>query len=145
MEEIGLEVNVVKVPWLSVVKEMSNMTTSPHLVSVFVSAHYPEAGSLLESRYHSKSADTWEQNEWLLNETLDHMIEDALSTVNTTERFKKYAEIEKAIMELCPSIFLFDHMIKLVHQDYVKLPADEGIYTGIMGYDLDGRTMEVLS
>jgi len=145
MEEIGLEVNVVKVPWLSVVKEMTNMSTSPHLVSVFVAAHYPEAGSLLESRYHSKSADTWEQNEWLLNETLDHMIEDALSTVNTTERFKKYAEIEKAIMELCPSIFLFDHMIKLVHQDYVKLPADEGIYTGIMGYDLDGRTMEVLS
>jgi len=68
MEEIGLEVNVVKVPWLSVVKEMTNMSTSPHLVSVFVAAHYPEAGSLLESRYHSKSADTWEQNEWLLNE-----------------------------------------------------------------------------
>ncbi len=145
LQEIGLKVNVVKVPWLRVVEEMANITTSPHMVSVFVAAHYPEAGSLLESRYDSKSADTWEQNEWLLNKTLDHMIEDALSTVNTTERFKKYAQIELAIMKLCPSIFLFDHMIKVVHQDYVKLPADEGHYTGVMGYDFDGRAIEVLS
>ncbi len=145
LQEIGLKVNVVKVPWLRVVEEMANITTSPHMVSVFVAAHYPEAGSLLESRYTSQSADTWEQNEWLLNETLDHMIEDALSTIDRTERFQKYAQIERAIMELCPSIFLFDHMVKVVHQDYVKLPADEGHYTGVMGYDFDGRVIEVLS
>ena len=145
LQEIGLKVNVVKMPWLSVVEEMANISTSPHMVSVFVSAHYAEAGSLLESKYHSKSADTWEQNEWLLNDTLDHMIEKALSTIDTNERYQEYAEIQRAIMELCPSIFLFDHMLKVVHQDYVKLPQDEGYYTGVMGYDFDGRLIEVLS
>ena len=56
MNEIGIEVNIVKVPWMSVVEEMSNIDTSPNIVTIFVSPHYAEAGSLLESRYHSNSS-----------------------------------------------------------------------------------------
>jgi len=144
-QEIGLRVNVVKVPWLSVIKEMANETDSPHIVSIFVSAHYPEAGSLLESKYHSKTAASWEQNEWLLNDTIDHMIEDALSTIDTEERYAKYYQIQKVIMDICPDVFVMEHMIKLVYQDYVDWPAAHGSYTGVMGYDIDGRTIQMLS
>lgn len=142
---IGLKVKVVKVPWLTMIQKLANMTTSPNIASVFVASNYPEAGSLLESKYLSKNAASWEQNEWLLNKTLDNMIEDALSTVNKTARFKKYAEIQHVIMQLCPDIFVLEHWMKFVYQDYIKWPAGEGKYTGVMGYDIDCRYIEVLS
>jgi len=141
--DLGLRVNIVETPWLTMIEEMAKPETSPHIETIFVALHYPEAGSLLESRYHSKSAPTWEQNEWLLNATLDAMIEDALSTIDQEERFEKYAEIQRVIMDMCPSLFLFDHMIEMAYQTYVDWPAARGEVIPIMGYNIDPRTIQV--
>ena len=144
MAEIGIKVNVVKVPWLSVVEEMADMETSPNIVSVFVAPHYPEAGSILESRYHSKSAATWEQNEWLLSDEVDSMIEDAIATINRDERFRKYGEIQDYIVDLSPSLFLFDQVEKHAYQAcYVSWPAAQGNFIPVMGYNMDARRIEV--
>lgn len=144
MEKLGLKVKVVKIPWLKAVEEMAKLETSPHIISIFVAPHYPEAGSLLESRYHSKSAPTWEQNEWLLNETIDRMIEDALSALDINERFKKYCEIQKLIIEMSPSLFLFELLSKFAYQSYyVDWPAAEGKVPIVMGYQIDGRFIKV--
>ncbi len=146
MQKIGLKVKIVKVPWTKVVDEMAKEETSPHIVSIFVAAHYAEAGSLLESRYHSKSAATWEQNEWLLDPKLDKMIEDALSTIDRQARFKKYCEIEKYITDLSPSLFLFQQISKFAYQSsYVIWPQAQGKdIIPVMGYNIDGRTIQVL-
>jgi len=145
MQKIGLKVNIVKVPWTKVVDEMAKLETSPHIVSVFVAAHYAEAGSLLESRYHSKSAPTWEQNEWLLNSTIDKMIEDAISTIDRNERFKKYCEIQRIVVDQAYGLNLFQQIMKFAyHADYVKWPQGEGRdINPVMGYNIDGRTIEV--
>ena len=143
-EVLGLEVKVVKVPWLKAVEEMAKQETSPHIISIFVAPHYPEAGSLLESRYHSKSAATWEQNEWLLNETIDRLIEDALSTLDKEERFSKYCELQRILTEMSPSLFLFELISKFAYQSsYVYWPAAEGKAPIVMGYQIDGRFIKV--
>jgi len=144
MAEIGINVKVVKVPWMSVVEEMAQLETSPHIVSVFDSSHYPEAGSLLESRYHSSSAPTWEQNEWLLDPQLDAMIEDALATVDREDRFAKYAEIQNYIVDLCPTIFLFEQVEKHAYQSaYVDWPTARGEVNPVMGYNMAARFIKV--
>jgi len=143
-EAIGLTVKVVKTPWGSMITEMADQDLSPNIETVFVAAHYAEAGSLLETRYHSKSAATWEQNEWLLNTTIDAMIEDALSTMNITERYEKYEDLERYLLDLCPSLFLFDHLVKYSYQPYVIWPNVLGESIPVMGYNIDGRTIEVL-
>ncbi|MFB0513966.1 MAG: ABC transporter substrate-binding protein [Candidatus Bathyarchaeia archaeon] len=142
--DIGLTVKVVKTPWGKMITDMANQALSPNIETVFVAAHYAEAGSLLETRYHSKSAATWEQNEWLLNATIDAMIEDALSTVNITERYEKYEELELYLLDLCPSLFLFDHLVKYSYQPYVVWPNVLGESIPVMGYNIDGRTIEVV-
>lgn len=144
MEEIGIKVKVVKVPWLSVVEEMASMEASPNIVSVFVAPHYPEAGSILKSRYHSDSAKTWEQNEWLLDPELDAMIDDAIATIDRAQRFAKYGAIQERIMELCPSLFLFDHLERHAYQTYIDWPAAKGIVNPVMGYDFDARQIQIL-
>ncbi len=144
MADIGIDVKVVKVPWMSVVDEMAKEETSPNIVSVFDSSHYPEAGSLLESRYHSSSAATWEQNEWLLDETLDAMIEDSIATIDRAERFAKYSEIQQYIVDLCPTIFLFEQVEKHAYQAaYVEWPVANGVVNPVMGYNLAARFIKV--
>jgi len=144
MAEIGINVKVVKVPWMSVVEEMGALETSPHIVTVFDSSHYPEAGSLIESRYHSSSAPTWEQNEWLLDEELDARIEAAIRTVDQGERFAAYAAIQHELTDLCPTIFLFEQVEKHAYlANAIDWPTARGEVNPIMGYNLAARFIKI--
>jgi len=145
MADIGIKVKVVKVPWMSVIDEMAQMETSAHIVTVFDSPHFPEAGSLIESRYHSSSAPTWEQNEWLLDPELDALIERSIATVDRTERFALYAQIQHTIVDLCPSIFPFEDVERHAYRsDRIVWPAAEGEVNPIMGYPFAARLIRIL-
>jgi peptide/nickel transport system substrate-binding protein len=143
MNEIGIKVNIVKVPWMSVVEEMSNIDTSPNIVSIFVSPHYAEAGSLLESRYHSNSAASWEQNEWLQDPAIDGMIESAMSTIDRDRRFQIYRDIQQKLDEITPSLYLFEQAQKHAYQSYIDWPAARGESIPVMGYDFAARFIQV--
>ncbi len=144
MEEIGLKVNVVKVPWLSVVEGMTKMDTTPNAVSIFVVAHYAEAGSILSSRYHSHSTGTWEQGEWLMDPEIDSLIEDALATVDYNKRLQKYYEVQRKIVELYPSVYVYEHVVLRAYQSaYVDYPAARGEIIPVAEYELDFRWFQV--
>jgi peptide/nickel transport system substrate-binding protein len=138
MSAINITVNVVQTPWMNMISEMANITSAPHIETIFVAPHYAEAGSMLESRYHSRSCGTWEQNEWLQNTTLDGLIEDAVGTINSTERFQKYRAIQHQIVDMCPSIFMFEQLEQHAYQSYyVDWPAAQGApINPVMGYNL---------
>ena len=144
LADIGIDAKIVKVPWMSIVEEMANIETSPNVVGVFVGPHYPEAGALLESRYKSESVATWEQNEWLQDEKFDAMIEDAIATVDREERFAKYGKIQHYIVDLCPSLFLFDQIQKNGYQaTYIDWWSARGEAIPIMGYNFAARFIKV--
>lgn len=136
MAEIGIPVEIVSMPWLSVVENTSKQETSPHLVSIYVSSDLPEAGPLLKQRYHSSTAATWSQNEWLLDPELDAAIDDALATLDPEERFAKYRAIQADLAERAPSIFVYDQVEKHAYQSYVDWPAARGEVIPVMGYNL---------
>lgn len=141
----GLDVVLVKTPWTLVVQEMANENTTAHIYNILVDSDYPEAGALLSSRYASAGTGSWKQGEWLENSTIDSMIQDALSTVNTTERFIKYQNIQQQIMDICPSIFIYDIRITVAIQNYVTIPnvANPNQAQTIMGYDRVFRLWEI--
>lgn len=144
MAEIGIKVNVVRTPWMSMIDEMADIEASPHIETIYVAPHYPEAGSMLESRYHSNSAATWEQNEWLLDPVFDAAIEEAIKTVDIEERFAKYRELQDYILDLCPSIFMNDQLERHAYQTYIDWPAARGNVIKVMGYNMDARFIKVL-
>ena len=124
MADLGISVKIVKEPWLSMIETMASEDLSPNIVVVYNSVHFPEVGGDV-MRYHSESAPTWEQNEWLLDETLDAMIEEALETVDQMERFEKYAEIQQYIYDLCPTVYVLQTTTLRAVQDYVVNPYVE--------------------
>ncbi len=136
MAEIGIPVEIVSTPWLSVVENTSKQETSPHLVSIYVTADLPEAGPMLKQRYHSSSAATWSQNEWLLDEELDAAIDDALTTIDPAERFEKYQVIQAQLADLAPSIFVYDQVEKHAYQTYVDWPTARGEIIPAQGYNI---------
>ncbi len=135
MADIGINVDVVGTPWLSVVENAASQELSPHIVTIYVSADFPEAGPLLKVRYHSDSAAGWQQNEWLLDEALDQRLSDALLTVDQEARYAKYRDLQREIVDLCPTIFLYDQLQKHAYQSaYVDWPAARGEVIPVMGY-----------
>jgi len=147
--ELGITVNITKAPFGTMIANAQAVETTPNASVVFVAPHYAEAGSMLTTRYHSSSCGTWEQMEWLQDPEIDRMIEDALATVDEEERFAKYAEIQQRIVDLCPTIWLFDQAEKRAYQaHYIYWPAAERARAGeiscsVMGYDLYAHDMRI--
>lgn len=136
MADIGIPVEIVSTPWLSVVENTSKLETSPHLVSIYVTADLPEAGPMLKQRYHSSSAATWSQNEWLQDEALDAQIDEALATADQAQRFEMYQAIQAELADLAPSIFVYDQVEKHAYQTYVDWPAARGEVIPSQGYNM---------
>lgn len=140
-QKVGIKVNISKAPWISITDRVSKVDTTPNIVCIDVPPHYNEAGSLLETRYSSKSVGTWEQAEWLQDKEIDAAIEDALATVDQEERFAKYRAIEnKLVNDICPTVWLVQLNSRSAYQsDYVYWPAAESAKQGktintLMGY-----------
>jgi|YelNatPaOPRAMG01_1025707.scaffolds.fasta_scaffold09495_7 peptide/nickel transport system substrate-binding protein len=147
--ELGIKVQITKKPFGSMEADAQSVETTPNASLIFVASHYAEAGAMLMSRYHSSSCGSWEQCEWLQDPEIDQMIVDALATVDKQERFQKYYAIQEKIVDLCPTIWVFDQAERRAYQSaYVYWPAGEAaqsnkVYVPIMGYGMYAHDMKV--
>ena len=134
MAEIGIKVDISKVPWLSLVENTSKLETSPSIATIYVSADLPEAGLMLKQRYHSSTTGTWQQVEWLQDAELDAAIDDALGTIDNEERFAKYGPIQAKLAENAASLWIYDQVEKHAYRTCVTWPAVNEETSAIMGY-----------
>ena len=134
MAEIGIKAEIIKVPWLSLVENTSKLETAPSIATIYVSADLPEAGLMLKQKYHSSTNGTWQQNEWLQDAEIDAAIDDALATIDDQERYAKYAAIQEKLVDLAPSVWLYDQVEKHAYRDCVDWPATRNEASGLLGY-----------
>jgi len=141
--EIGIDVEIVTLTWLKIVEQAGDMENTPNALGIWVGPPFPEAGPLLESKYHSRMAGTWQQTEWVLSPVVDGLIDDALATVDNDERYQKYALIQDIAVAGAFSIFVFDEFQRHAYQeDYVNWPQSV-VPVPAFGYHLDYRFIEV--
>jgi peptide/nickel transport system substrate-binding protein len=144
MADIGIKVDVVGTPWLSMVDQAAKADTSPNINTIYVSADLPEAGSILKLRYHSDAHGTWAQNEWLDDKELDTLIETSLETIDAQKRYQMYGEIQDYLMNLVPSLFLYDQVEKHAYQAaYIDWPAARGEVIPVIGYQILASRIQV--
>ena len=132
--DIGVTANVISTPWGTVVENAASMESSPHIVTIYVSTDLPEAGLMLQQRYTSPTANTWQQNEWLLDEDLDARIADALLTMDRDERYAKYAALQAEIADQAYSLFLYDQLNKHAYKEFLDWQPEEN--SRVMGYQI---------
>lgn len=144
--EIGLKVKVVKTPWSKVVEYSAKVETSPHIFPLMNIPAYPDAAYTLEAKYHSSSAHTYVQNEWLLNETLDKWIESAISELDPEKRLQMYCEIHRYIASIYVTIVPANLKLMRPYQAYyVDWPQARDPSTVIpeIGYEMVFREIQV--
>jgi len=146
---LGINIEITKKPFGSMIADAQTIETTPNASLVNNSPSYFEAGAMLKTRYHSSSTGTWEQMEWLQNDEVDAMIEDALATTDREERMEKYKKIQVVINDLCPTLWLFDWVEKRAAQvGYIdwnpyKYLKEGKSFVYPMGYSLYVRDMKV--
>jgi peptide/nickel transport system substrate-binding protein len=143
MQKIGITVQVLQQPWLTVVADLAKQASAPNIVSIEDGASYFEAGSVLQSRYTSASVGTWEQNEWLQNSTLDHLVSSALSTLDQSARFQAYNSVQQQIYNQYPTIYAFDvYEARAYYPSVVNWYAANGHPIPLLGYDFYFRDFQ---
>ncbi|MDQ7094817.1 ABC transporter substrate-binding protein [Desulfosporosinus sp. PR] len=147
-QQIGLKVNVVKVPWATHVDNVARVESTPNATTTFVSSDYSEAGAMLYQRFHSDTAATWQQTEWLKDPAVDAKIKSALTTTDETARVAIYKELQKEAHDNCWGIPVAEQAEKHAYYDSIKFPAMERAKAGqsvsmAMGYNFLFRTFAV--
>jgi peptide/nickel transport system substrate-binding protein len=141
--KVGVNIELVNMPWATIVDVAADKEKTPNMMYIAVSPSYPEAGAVLQSKYHSSSAGTWEQTEWVMNPLIDQLIEDALITIDRTERFEKYGLIQEIAVAGAFSIFVLESRERHGYQSaYLNWPQVEN-QIPVMGYEFDCRFIEV--
>lgn len=141
--KVGVNIELIGMPWGTIVESAADKEKTPNLMYIAVTPSYPEAGAVLESKYHSSSAGTWEQTEWVLNPLLDQLIEDALVTIDRKERFEKYGLIQEIAVASAFSVFACETLEKHGYQSaYLNWPQVDN-QIPVMGYEFDCRFIEV--
>lgn len=122
MAKLGVTVEITGKPFATMMTDAQTIETTPNASSVAFAPAYSDAGSVLKTRYHSGSCGSWEQMEWLQDAGIDSKITKAIVTVDQGERNNMYKEIGKELIELCPTIWLFDVATTCAYRsDYISV------------------------
>lgn len=145
--EVGIEVKISKEPFSTLIANAADIDTTSHITIMYPSDSYGEAGSVLNLRYHSATSGTFSQYEWLLDDSIDAAIDASLAEVDTEKRLNMYKEIQKTLVEMCPSIWVLEWAEMRAYQSgYIDWPEANqalsgGINAPIMGRSVYLRTM----
>lgn len=142
--QLGINVTITSTPFGTMLQNASSVDTTPSMSMWSPSDSYSEAGAVLNLRYHSSSAGTSNQFEWLQNDSIDQAIEEALGELDKEKRLGIYKQIQHDIVDLCPSIWCLEWPEQRAYRaDLFTWPeAEAEVNAPILGRSLYFRTIK---
>jgi peptide/nickel transport system substrate-binding protein len=143
--EIGIQSEIVKMPWALYSDQVTKVETTPNVSQVFVNAVSGDPDTLLYGMYHSTDTPTWQSSEHLNDANVDALLDKARTQTDIKEREATYQELGKAINALAPDIFAYDNQAVFAASDRVKVPAltDDAKQFPLPGMGFTFRLMEM--
>lgn len=142
-QKIGIKIEVREVPWTQITQLVGTVETTPQILPLEIDPTYPEAGSILQEKYSFATLGTYYQTEWLQDDEIDALIDQALATSDKDQRFELYRQIQRKIVDLAPTIFAADLVERHAYRsDRIVWPqAAQPIPE--FGYNFDARFIQV--
>jgi len=133
-QEVGININVVKGPWLSWLDKAANPDSTPHIFTrIQSSIALPEAGAVLDY-FRSTCRGQATNTHWFSDEIqaeIDQKVGDALSTMDAGERMEKYKTIAGRLADLATDIWVAETPQRQAYQsEYLEWPAAEAALSG---------------
>lgn len=121
--EIGIQSEIVKMPWALYSAQVTKAETTPNVSQVFVNAVSGDPDTLLYGMYHSTDTPTWQSAEHLKDAKVDELLEKARAQTDLKQREATYQELGRTINALAPDIFGYDNQAVFAASNRVKVPA----------------------
>lgn len=143
--EIGIKAEVRKLPWALFTEQVSKPENTPNISQVFVNTMTGDPDTLLYSMYHSSNGGTWMSPEHLNDSEVDALLLKGRTTVSEEERAKIYADLNKRLLAIAPSIFAQDQIAVFAASQKVTVPAltDPSRAFALAGFGFTFRLMEM--
>ncbi len=132
LAELGIKVKLRPETWARMVELVAKPETTPHMVAIFHTAKYPSPDSHTYLMFSSKAAGTYMSCAWYSNPVVDELLEKARATIDVSERYRLYGEVQKIVTEDAAILFIANPIHRIAYRDWVKGYK----YIGILGYDL---------
>lgn len=121
--EIGIKSQITKVPWALFTEMAGKPETTPNISQVLYNAVTGDPDALLYGMYHSASSGTWRSAEHLHDQKVDELLEKGRSAATQQDRELAYAELNKRLMELSATIYVYDRNNIVATSNRVGIPA----------------------
>lgn len=125
LAEIGIQVNLTRVPWTLLTQQVAQVESTPNVTQRFVQAPFPDPDSLISQNNHSRYMGTTLKMDWHEDEEVDELLDRARAEQDLEERKALYKEIQTRVMDSMPTIYAFQTSDSFVKQNYVDVPGFE--------------------
>jgi len=125
MADLGIKVNITKVPWATLTQRFSKADTTPNIYPLFTGLSYPDPDGLLYVMYSSKAAGTFWSSSWLKDDQVDKLLDEARTTLDSSKRVELYRQVQKRIVDLQTDIFGYDNLAVFAKRDTITVPTLE--------------------
>lgn len=120
--QIGMKVDVVKMPWALLVDRAAKPETTPNVTQVFTLAAYPDPDALL-GRNHSTNMGTTIKMDWADDKVLDDFLEKGKTATDEAERLAIYKAAQEHMLNEVTNIWAFESLTTYVKQPGISAPA----------------------
>jgi peptide/nickel transport system substrate-binding protein len=144
LAEVGIKVNLTKVPWALLTQQVTKPETAPNMTQRFVQAPFPDPDSLI-SQAHSRFMGTTLKMDWFADPEVDKLIEAAVATIDEAKRRDHYVQVQRRLIDSISSIYPFETVATFAKQNYVKAAMldDTGKGVAVQGGNWIFRTFEI--
>ncbi len=146
LAQLGVQSEIIKLPWALFSEQVSNPENTPHFSQIFVNAVTGDPDTLLYGMYHSTSAGTWQSPENLNDAEVDAYLEEGRTATTEVTRETAYSKLNARLMDLAATIYGFDRQSIFAASNRVNAPAlsDPSQAFGLDGMGFSFRLMEVV-
>jgi peptide/nickel transport system substrate-binding protein len=130
LAEVGIKVNLTKVPWALLIQQATKPESTPNMMQRFVAAPYPDPDALI-SQSHSRNMGTTLKMDWYADPEIDKLIEAANTATEDAKRRELYAAVQRKLLDATANLYPFETVATFVKQNYVKAPMLDDIKAGV--------------
>ena len=143
--EIGINSEIVKVPWALYTDMVTKVDSTPNVSQVIVTTVTGDPDTLIYGMYHSIETATWQSPEHLANDEVDALLDAGRTETDPAKRAEIYSELNDLLISLAPTIYAYDNQAVFAASNRVTAPAlmDEDAAFGIPAMGFTFRQMEV--
>jgi len=138
MDQIGFDTRLKPEPWNRMTELAADQASTPAINQVFYGATYPSPDSYFYPQYHSRAAGTWASMEWLLDDEIDSLIDQARSEIDIDRQNDIYRDLQQKLVDRQSDVFILTQTSQIA----MSACLDNFTWVPLQSFEFNFHTMK---